>query len=263
VLGCFAAAYFGASAIGPAFVQGVRGDPVSVTGLMTVPAGLAVGLTLQVATRLVDRVSPRRVILVGTATGLSGAVLSGVAPGVDAPYLVIGAVSVLGGIGSGATLMPTMVAATRNLDGPAATTLLTLFSQLGTALGTALVTFTITLMVDVRVDGLDRDGRGGLGAMVALNPAERAQLSDQLAAAVGWSYVTPAVLILAALLGCAWGMRTPRRAHPDARPSLANPPDRTQTRHRSHRDFVRHAGTTCFQPHNPGMITKVRTSNSG
>ncbi|MFC7456710.1 MFS transporter [Brachybacterium sp. GCM10030267] len=207
---CFAGGYFGAAAIIPAFVRGVRGDPVSVAGILAVPTGLAVGLTLQVATRLIDRIDPRRVIVTGTATALIGALSLGLALSLDASYLVIGALSIFVGIGSGATLMPTTVAATSRLEGaelPQATTVLMLFSQLGNALGTALVASTITLLVDLRIEGLDAGGHGGLAAMVALDPAERAGLLGQLAVTVGLSYATPAALILAALLVAAWGMR--------------------------------------------------------
>ncbi|GAB3431052.1 DHA2 family efflux MFS transporter permease subunit [Actinophytocola sediminis] len=209
ILGCFTAGYFGASTILPAFVQGVRGDPVSVAGLLAVPTGLAVGLTVQIATRLVDRVNPRRVILVGTATAFTGAVALGVALSVDMPYPVIGAVSVLVGIGSGATLMPTMVTASRGLDGAdltAAAPLLFLIQQLGTALGTALVASTITLLTPT--------GLSGLAAMVTLDPDRRADLADRLAPAVGLSYLTPATLMLAALLAAAWGLRVVRWRRP-------------------------------------------------
>ncbi|MGN9844601.1 DHA2 family efflux MFS transporter permease subunit [Nonomuraea sp. H19] len=209
---CFAGGYFGASSILPAFVQGVRGDPVSVAGILAVPAGLAVGLTLQIATRLIDRIHPRRVIMLGTGTALTGAVTLGIALSLDAPYLVIGALSILVGVGSGATLMPTMVAATRSLDGPElpqASTVLALFSQLGNALGTALVASTITLLITARVDGLDPDGHGGLAAIVALEPAERAPLAHELASTIGLSYATPATLILVAFVATIWGMRTP------------------------------------------------------
>lgn len=208
---CFAAGYFGAAAIIPAFVQGVRGHPVSVAGILAVPTGLAVGLTLQVATRLVDRIDPRRVVITGTATALTGALTLGVALSLDAPYLLIGALSILVGIGSGATLMPTTVAATSNLDGPElpqAATVLALFSQLGNALGTALVASTITLLITARIDGLNIDRHGGLAAMVALDPAERAQLAEQLATTIGLSYATPAVLFLAALVIAIWGLHT-------------------------------------------------------
>lgn len=211
---CFAGGYFGASAIIPAFVQGVRGDPVSVAGILAVPAGLTVGATLQVATRLVDRIPARRVIMFGTATALAGAVALGVALSLDAPYPAIGAVSILVGIGSGATLMPTTVAATAGLGGaelPQATTLLGLFSQFGTAFGTALVASTITVLIAARFPDLDVDGQRGLAAIVALDPAERAPLVDHLAGAIGPSYAVPATLILVALLVAAWGLRTPAR----------------------------------------------------
>lgn len=207
---CFAGGYFGASSIIPAFVQGVRGDPVSLAGILAVPSGLAVGLTLQVATRLVDRIDPRRVIITGTATALTGALTLGIALSLDAPYPVIGGLSILVGIGSGATLMPTTVAATSRLDGPElpqAATVLALFSQLGNALGTALVASTITVLIATRIDGIDTGGHGGLAAMVALDPGERSRLADQLTTTVGLSYATPAVLILIALLAAVWGLR--------------------------------------------------------
>lgn len=210
ILLCFAGGYFGAGAIAPAFVQGVRGDPVSIAGVLGVPAGLAVGLTLQVATRLVDRIPPGRVIIAGTATALTGTLALAAALSLDAPYPVIGAVGVLVGIGSGATLMPTTVAANSNLDGPElpqAATLLALFSQLGNALGTALVASTITLLITTRIDGLDTGTHGGLAAMVALDPAQRTELAGQLATTIGLSYATPAALILVALLAAVWGLR--------------------------------------------------------
>ncbi|MGP3916576.1 hypothetical protein [Nonomuraea sp. 10N515B] len=121
--------------------------------------------------------------------------------------MVIGALSILVGVGSGATLMPTTVAATRSLDGPElpqASTVLALFSQLGTA----LVASTITLLITARVDGLDTDGRGGLAAIVALEPAERAPLAHQLASTIGLSYATPATLILVAFVATICGMRS-------------------------------------------------------
>lgn len=202
VLGCFAAAYFGSGSILPTFVQGVRGDPVAVAGTLELPIGIAVGVTLQVATRLVDRVDPRRVIAVGTATALVGMIALAGALTVDAPYAVIGAVSLLVGIGSGATLMPTTVAATAALTGAdvsAGTTLLNLVQQLGFAVGTALVASTTTLLVTARVPDLPPVGDGGaLAAMVALDPDRRAELAADLAAAVGPAYLVPAVLVLVA-----------------------------------------------------------------
>lgn len=226
ILMCFGAGYFGAMTIIPAFVQGVRGDPVSVAGLLAIPAGAAVGLTLQVATRLVDRIEPRRVIMFGTATALTGAAALVVVLGLNSHYAVIGAASVLVGIGSGATLMPTMVAASRDLSGsdlPSATTLLNLCSQLGSAVGTALVASTMSLLVAARIDGLDAGGRSGLGAMVALEPVGRAHLSDQLARAVALSYLTPLVLMVIAFLVCAWGMPRPAvgNTHSRARSAVA------------------------------------------
>lgn len=51
--------------------------------------------------------------------------------------------------------------------------------------------------------------------MVALDPGERAQLAGELSAGVGLSYITPAILIMAALATAVLGMRT--------RPSARSP----------------------------------------
>lgn len=111
----FVAAYFGSAIIGPAYVQIVRGDSATLTGAIGVPQALATGIALQIATRLVDRVQPRTIIGVGIAVATVGtlarvAVLTPHTP--YALFIIFGAVS---GLGIGATLSPTMTAATRSL----------------------------------------------------------------------------------------------------------------------------------------------------
>lgn len=212
ILACFSGGYFGSMTILPLFVQGVRGDPVSLAGTLSIPAGLAVGVTVQIATRLVDRIAASRVIAVGTGTALVGAALLGLTYGLNSPYILIVLASTLVGIGSGATLMPTMVASSRDIqdaDLPFVSSLLTLCSQLGSALGTALVASTITILMRNRVEGFGAEG--GLAAMIALDADKRVELSDQLASSVGFSVILPATLIFIAFITCVVTHRRPGR----------------------------------------------------
>jgi EmrB/QacA subfamily drug resistance transporter len=202
VLAAFGAGYFGAITVLPLVVQGVRGDPAALAGALGIPAALAVGLTLQVATRLVDRIAPRRIVVAGTALGLVGLLVlsTATAAGAGYPVLVLGTVVL--GIGSGATLMPTMTVAVRDLEGAdtaAATTMMALTQQLAAALGVAAVTSALTL-------SLARTGLG-VAAMVDLPPDARAGLLDQLGVAVAAGYVVPAVLVAVALGAAIVGLR--------------------------------------------------------
>ena len=196
VLATFGAGYFGAMAVLPIFVQGVRGDSAALAGSLVIPQAIAVGVTVQVATRLVDRLAPRRIVLTGVTLALLGAVGLGAATASDAPYAVVVPAAALLGCGAGATLMPAMTVAVRDLEGadlPAGTTLLALVQQLSAAIGVAVVATVLTLTLAGPTAG------GGVAAMLALDPATRADRRAELAAAVGSAYVVVALLLLASL----------------------------------------------------------------
>ena len=193
VLVLFAAAYFGSMPLLPLFVQGVRGDPATLIGLIALPQAITVGVVAQVATRLVDRVPGRRIVLAGTATGTIGGVGLFAAAGTDAGYPWIVAASMLLSAGSGATLMPAMTVALRDLEhaeAPRGTTLLALATQLSNAVAGAIVAVTVSVLVAARMPG-----DGGVARMLAMGPAARAALRPELAAAVGGAYLLPAVLL--------------------------------------------------------------------
>lgn len=208
MLAGFGAAYFGAMSILPIFVQGVRGDPATLVGAITIPQALAVGVTLQVATRLVDRFPPRRIVLTGVTLGLLGSLALLAATTSDAPYPLIAAAAAVLGVGSGATLMPTMTVAVRDLeddDTPRGTTLLVLVQQLAGAVGVAVIATTLTVLVSVRVPDLTAGGSSAGG--LALDPATRATLTPVLVAAVGTTYPVAAGLMALAALAAAIGLR--------------------------------------------------------
>ena len=147
-LALFTCGYFGSMLLGPMYWQQVRGLSPTVAGLLGAPAGLAVGITMQIATRRLDRTSPRRLIRAGIAVGSAGMALTALQIGSAdvAAWRIIGSGMVLG-IGSGMVLMPTMTTAGRGLPKErmaAASTALSINSQLAASVGTALVSVVLT-----------------------------------------------------------------------------------------------------------------------
>lgn len=127
----------------------------------------------------------------------------------NASYPLIAAAVVLG-VGSGATLMPAMTLATRDLDDartPQGTTLLALVQQLAAALGTAVVAAAVTITVTDAVPALRG---GGLHAMLSLDRATRAGLETSLSHAVGVTYAVVAALVLLAVITAALTVGNPR-----------------------------------------------------
>ena len=205
---CFGAAYFGAISIPSVFVQGVRGDTAFLAGFLGIPQGLATGITLQVATRSVDRFDPRRIVVFGITTTLAGMVLLMAVISTNAPYPALIAAGTLLGLGSGATIMPTMTATLRDLSvaaTPGGVSLMGLIQQLASSVGAAAVAALLTISLSTRVPELNG---GGLGQMIALNGTARAALSTDLAAATGFAYLAPLMLIAVALLAAFLGLRS-------------------------------------------------------
>lgn len=194
VLVLFGAAYFGSMAIIPLYIQGVLGGSALRAGLVMMPQALAVGVSIQVATRLVDRVPAHRVVLAGTSLAAAGALgMLGAMTSHAGTGAIVGA-SILLGLGSGATIMPTMTTALRGLEGtdvPRATTLLALGQQLASALGVAVIATATTLLLRRLVPEL---GEGAVGAMLALDTAGRQALSPALADGIGLTFALVAAL---------------------------------------------------------------------
>ncbi|GAA4602331.1 EmrB/QacA subfamily drug resistance transporter [Actinoplanes octamycinicus] len=223
VLVCFGAAYFGTMAVLPLYAQGVRGDSVAVVGALSLPQAVAVGVTAQVATRLVDRLPAHRIVLTGTVLGLAGVLGLFAATVADAGYPLVLAASVLVGAGSGATLMPAMTLVLRDLDQaetPRGTTLLNLLQRLSAALGVAAVAVVLNVLVGLRLPG-------GVAAMLVLDAPSRSAARADLAAAVGGSYLIAVALIAASVVIALRALpgtraRVPAdRGHPRASPLRA------------------------------------------
>jgi len=190
LLTLFAAGYFGSMLLMPAYVQITRDDPAVVAGSLMIPAALATGLSLQVATRLVDRVSPRLIVGTGLTIVLAGVGLTLLVLRTDTSYVVLGALVAFTGVGAGAVIMPTMTAAARHLNGAdlaSGSAILTLISQLANAAGTAGVTALYAGMIGWRSAAADLEEVSGLPAAARLDLAPdlvTAQRLTQLATLV-------------------------------------------------------------------------------
>ncbi|MFY1691765.1 DHA2 family efflux MFS transporter permease subunit [Plantactinospora sp. WMMB782] len=142
----FPAGYFGCMLLTPMYYQTARGLGAAESGVLGVPLAVAVFVSMQIATRRVDRVSPRLMILSGIVVAACGLALFAVQVGPETPYWrLVAALAVLG-VGVGMVLMPALTTATRGLaaeDVPSGSTLLNIGSQVGVSMGTALLSVVL------------------------------------------------------------------------------------------------------------------------
>lgn len=146
-LALFTCGYFGSMLLGPLYWQQVRGMSATEAGLLGVPVALAVGSTMQIATRRIDRMAPRRLIPAGVAVGTLGMALTALQVATDgvAAWRVVCSAAVMG-VGSGMVLMPAMTTAGRDLPKErlaAASTALSINAQVWVAAGTALISVVL------------------------------------------------------------------------------------------------------------------------
>jgi MFS family permease len=132
---------FGALGLLPLYYQQVRAESALHTGLLLIPFGIGMGLSLQIAGRLADKLPPRGIALAGLALGVLGTL---VYTQLDAgtSYWLLGAAQVLSGAGVGGLLVPVMAAAMRGVAResiPRASVSIRMFQQLGGSLGSAIL----------------------------------------------------------------------------------------------------------------------------
>jgi EmrB/QacA subfamily drug resistance transporter len=132
---------FGALLLLPLYYQQVRGQSALDAGLLLAPQGLGMMIALPIVGVLVDRVSPRPIVLVGMALATVGTIpYAQVGPGTS--ELALGASLVIRGAGLGAVFVPAMTVAYRGLRReaiPRATSAVRIFQQVGASFGTAVL----------------------------------------------------------------------------------------------------------------------------
>lgn len=214
----FVCAYFGSMMLAPLYYQLVRGESATASGLLGAPQALATALSMQVASRLSDRVAPGRIVLVGIVVAASGFLAFTTQVAADTPYWVLMSCLSVMGVGVGMTLMPTTASALRAMSHEqvaVAGTTLTIIQQVSAAVGGALMS---VLLAGAMRDGLPAgQGAGGLGELHSLSPAAIAEIGPRLADAFQgtywWAVSFMALAFLPALL---MSRRTPE-AHAETR----------------------------------------------
>ncbi|PXX58169.1 EmrB/QacA subfamily drug resistance transporter [Nocardia tenerifensis] len=142
----FAIAFFGGALLLPTYLQQVRGESALTAGLLLIPQGLGAMITMPIAGKLVDKIGPGKIVLVGiTLIALSTVFFTRLA--VDTPYpAMLGALFVMG-LGMGCTMMPIMTAAIQTLSHQQVargSTLMNIVNQTAGSIGTATISVVLT-----------------------------------------------------------------------------------------------------------------------
>ncbi|KIA64187.1 DHA2 family efflux MFS transporter permease subunit [Nocardia vulneris] len=219
----FAIAFFGGSLLLSAYLQQVRGESALQTGLLLVPQGLGAMLTMPVAGKLVDKIGPGKIVLVGIAL-ITVSTAFFVQLKVDTSYPMMLAALFVMGLGMGCTMMPIMTAAIQTLTHQQVargSTLMNIINQTGGSIGTATISVVLTALLN--------DREFALPAIAATTKPELAsQLPpgvleaglDQAATAFSHTYIVALVLIVLTLIPAFFLPRT-KPKNPDAVDAVA------------------------------------------
>jgi EmrB/QacA subfamily drug resistance transporter len=138
---CLGGALFGAMILMPLYFQTVRGEDAIHTGLLLIPQGVGVGLTMAVSGLATERVGAGVTALIGVVL-LAAATIPFVLITATTSFAVIGAAMLVRGLGIGLAMMPAMTAAfsvlTREQVNDASPQLIVL-QRVGGSLGTAIL----------------------------------------------------------------------------------------------------------------------------
>ncbi|MDW5596056.1 DHA2 family efflux MFS transporter permease subunit [Conexibacter stalactiti] len=222
----FGSAMFGAMLLFPLYYQIVRGQSALDAGLLMAPQGLGAAVMMPISGRIVDRGAAGKVVLCGLPLVALG-YFTYTQLGADTSYALLAGSLFVAGLGTGATMMPSMAAAYQTLSHaavPRATTTLNILMRVGGSIGTAL--FAVVLQHQFR-DVAPAGGAGagaaggesGLGAIAAIPEAARDRVAPALAEAFAHTFWWPVAILLLALIPALF---LPRR-RPDA-PEPAIPP---------------------------------------
>ncbi|GHH78978.1 MFS transporter [Streptomyces sulfonofaciens] len=134
-------ALFGAMAVLPMYYQQVRGYTPLKAGLLLVPLGAGMGLSLRFTPKLIRTFLPRSIMQFGlllTAVGIA----TFTQLSTDTDQILLSAALVVNGAGIGAVIVPAMTAALRDIPPmsiPGATAENRVFMQIGSSFGAAVL----------------------------------------------------------------------------------------------------------------------------
>ncbi|HEY8582173.1 MAG TPA: DHA2 family efflux MFS transporter permease subunit [Capillimicrobium sp.] len=143
---CTGAALYGAMLLLPLYFQTVRGEDALHAGLLLIPQGVGAALAMPLAGRLTDRVGGGRIALVGLALMALGTVPLATMTD-QTSYVLISAILVVRGLGTGMAIMPLMAAAFATIERHQiahATPQLNVLQRIGGSIGTAILTVVLS-----------------------------------------------------------------------------------------------------------------------
>jgi EmrB/QacA subfamily drug resistance transporter len=203
------AALYGAMLIIPLYYQVDRGESALSAGLLLAPQGIGAALMLPISGRLTDRLGGGPVVLAG-CTLAAVATVPWMFITAHTPYVLLGGMLFVRGLGLGASIQPSIAAAYTGLESaqvPRASAVLNTLRQVGGSIGTAL------LAVVLQSQGAAVLGRSGGGDLLApLPPSERASLSGPVATAFSGTF-TWAVLMATLTILPAFALFRAQREH--------------------------------------------------
>ena len=192
-------ALFGTLLTLPLYYQVDRGQSAVHAGLLLAPQGIGAAVALPIAGRLTDRLGGGPVVVAGTIL-LAVATLPLVFVTAHTPYVLLGGVLFVRGLGLGSAIQPATAAAYALLDRPQiprATAALATLRQIGGSIGTAL------LAVVLVHEGAAATASAGGGARQLLGPlpaGERARISGPVATAFDHTFMWALAIALVAII---------------------------------------------------------------
>ncbi|GAA0262855.1 DHA2 family efflux MFS transporter permease subunit [Actinomadura nitritigenes] len=145
-------ALFGAVGVLPLYSQQVRGHSALESGLLLVPQGIGMAVSLIAVGRFADRIAARVLVIGGLVlTGMGALVFTRLAAGSDEALL--SAALLVNGCGMGAVMVPAMAAAIRDVPGamiPRASAANRIIMQIGSSFGAAV----LLIVAQGRIDEL-------------------------------------------------------------------------------------------------------------
>ena len=192
-------ALFGTLLTLPLYYQVDRGQTALHAGLLLAPQGIGAALALPIGGRLTDRLGGGPVVVAGTSL-LAAATLPLVFVTSHTPYVLLGCVLFVRGLGLGAAIQPATAAAYALLDSsqiPRATAALNTLRQIGGSIGTAL----LAVVLAHESAAATSSASGGAGGLLRPLPAGlRAEISGPVATAFDHTFMWALAIALLAII---------------------------------------------------------------
>ncbi|HMN83130.1 MAG TPA: DHA2 family efflux MFS transporter permease subunit [Burkholderiaceae bacterium] len=158
---------FGSTLLIPLFVQEALHYTPSRSGMLLMPAGLALAFTIPLAGRLTDRYPPRRLVIAGLVLFSASFMLLALIP--DAGFVALAAMLVVGRIGLGVILPSLSLGTIQSVD-PARVASASSLYNFGRLLGGSIGTGALAVFVEWRVGSLAAGFPRNADPVAALQP---------------------------------------------------------------------------------------------